>query len=813
VNAESFIERIKKSPWYRGQIVRVHAIPARKARYAQPKHPLPAALRDMLSRLAIEQLYAHQARAVDCAAEGKNFIVVTSTASGKTFCYVLPVFESILKDERKTALLLYPTKALAQDQLRIIGQMAARCEGLSATAGTYDGDTPPALRRKLRDSAAIILTNPDMLHQGILPNHARWSRFFAHLGHVVLDEVHSYRGLFGSNVANVMTRLKRITAHYGADPQFICSSATIANPASHAQELTGREMVLIAEDGSPSGKKFFVLWNPPPLGNWQGRGSPLDEAVQVATELIKADVQVIAFLRTRSSAERLLKSLREKLSAVSPALARAVEGYRGGYLPEERREVERKLARRELLGVASTCALELGIDIGSMDACFIVGYPGTIASTWQQAGRAGRRSEESVVFLMAQNTPIDQYLMHNPRYLFEQSPENAVVDPHNVYVTLGHVKAAAQELPLKDEECPHFGQYAEPLLEILQEDLSVRKINDRWYWSGKGYPASAVNLRSISAITYTVMEEMENRVVGHVDELSAFSQIHDHAVYLHGGETYFVRHLDTQQKVAFVQRQDLDYFTQAVTDASIRVERDEEIRQKRWRISQTGLAPVTVTSVVSMFKKVRFASRQSIGFENLDLPPQELETVAWWILPPQEALMRVRGCGREPTEGLVGIANVLVEVVPLFVMCDAMDIGTAVDSSNMDSPTLFVFDKYPYGMGFSEKAFELTEDIMQATAEIVHGCGCQTGCPSCVGAATPAFALSRIESGTRGRIPDKEAALVLLHEMLELPPYVPKYPAPRQAGEQTQGEIARQERKTATKLPAHIDKKIRDRLK
>lgn len=802
-----------QSPWYRGQIQQVKHIPAREARYAEPEHSLPDALWDMLDCEGVEQLYLHQARGVDCAAEDRDFVVVTSTASGKTYCYVLPIFRSLLEDSQKTALLVYPTKALAQDQLRLVRRLEDRCEGLSALAGTYDGDTPTELRRKLRDEASIIHTNPDMLHQGILPNHSRWSQFFAHLDYVVLDEIHSYRGLFGSHVANVIHRLQRVCEHYGADPQFICSSATIANPLAHAEDLCGRDMELIDEDGSPTGQKRFVLWNPPPLGEWQGRASPLGEAVRLMTELVKADVQVLTFLRSRSSTERLLKAVREKLQGVSPRLADAVAGYRGGYLPEERREVEKKLSNRELLGVASTNALELGIDVGTLDACCIVGYPGTISSTWQQAGRAGRRRDESLVFLIAQNSPIDQYLVSNARYLFEQNPENAVIDPHNVYVTLGHVRSATQELPVREDEIESFGDYARPILEILEEEQSARRIGDRWYWSGGGYPAADVNLRSMSSSTYTVMDEVEDRVIGYVDESSAFTYVHDHAVYLHGGDTYFIRELDTEKKIAFARQEDLEYFTQALTEANIRIEDREQMREKEWRKTRVGMAPVTVTTLVYMFKKVRFGTMESIGYENLDLPPQELETMSWWILPPDEALDLARHYNREPSDGLVGLANVLVEVVPLFAMCDNMDIGTTVDSANMDQPTLFIFDKYPYGMGFSEKAYEMTEDIMQATADVLHGCECQTGCPSCVGAATPAYATSRIESGTRGKIPDKEAALVLLHHMLELEPYVPKYAPPSASPEGGEGGGEEADRKPSTGLPEHLEKNIRDRLK
>ncbi len=811
MNVDKFLDHVTAAPWYQGQIVEVRRLPAREGEYDEPEHSLPEALRQMLRRVGIERLFVHQARAVDAAAEGEGFVVVTSTASGKSLCYILPVFRSVLEDERATALFIYPTKALAQDQLRMLKELMGACPEVSVTGGTYDGDTPTDQRRSLRDDASLILTNPDMLHQGILPNHGRWSRFFAHLRYVVLDEIHSYRGLFGSNVANTLRRLHRIADHYGAEPQMVCSSATIANPGEHAERLTGRPMRLIDNDGSPGGTKCFVLWNPPRLGTAAGRRSPLTEAVTLMTELIKDDVQVIGFCRTRRGAERLYRACREQLAEVSPHLADAVKAYRGGYLPEERREVERKLPARELLGVASTNALELGIDIGSLDACLVVGYPGTIASTWQQAGRAGRGTEESLVFLIAQNAPVDQFLMQTPRYIFEESPENAVIDPDNAYVACNHLQTAVHELPVKRGESELFGEYTEALLQIMEENRMARRIEDRWYWTGQGYPAARVNLRSISGTTYTIMDAEEDRVVGYVDEASAFSQVHDNAVYLHRGETYMVSELDIDKKVAFVGREDVDYFTQAITEASIRIEEREEMQSRSWRVSQTGTAPVIVTSCVTMFKKVRFGSRESIGYEELDLPPQDLQTVAWWTLPPEEAVELARHYGREPAEGLVGIANVLVEVVPLFAMCDTMDIGTVVDSSNMDRPTLFVFDKYPQGMGFSEKASELAEDVMQATVEIIHGCECRTGCLSCVGAAVPPSSFSAVESGTRGNIPDKEAALVLLHHLLELDPYVPKY-APPSAAEPEESQPP--ERPAPKKrLPASIEKNIRDQLK
>ena len=480
-------------------------------------------------------------------------------------------------------LFIYPTKALAQDQLRGLAAWQNEDLGIQFMCGTYDGDTPQSLRRKLRDGGNVILTNPDMLHQGVLPNHSRWHRFFTQLKYVVIDEVHAYRGVFGSHLANVLRRLTRICNHYGASPQFICSSATIDNPRQHAERITGKSMELVNNDGAPHGPKRFILWNPPPLeraatgrtGDWRvggDRRSSRREAVELMSSLVQAGIQTIAFVRTRLAAELIFKDCRDRLKHVSRKLADSVHAYRGGYLPEERREIERKLSTGEILGVSSTNALELGIDIGSLDACILVGYPGTIASLWQQAGRAGRGRDESAVFLVGQNAPMDQYLMTHSRYLFGQSPEQAIVDPDNPHIIVGHLKCATNELPLSDEDSELMGPYASAVLELLEEDESVRHIDENWYWASSDYPAAKVNLRNIAGPVYTIQDEsQEERVIGTMDEISALSQVHDHAVYLHGAETYFVNRLDVSQKIAFVERRDLDYYTQSVQTSEIRI--------------------------------------------------------------------------------------------------------------------------------------------------------------------------------------------------------------------------------------------------
>ncbi len=491
---EAFLNGIRSAPQYAGQIVSVRELPARRARFADTAEPLLSPLQQALKGLGVERLYCHQAEAIDHVRRGTNVVIVTGPASGKTLCYNIPVVEALIEDERATALMIYPTKALAQDQLRHLSKFHIPEQGMEFVSGTYDGDTPQDVRRMLRNSAGVILTNPDMLHQGILPQHGRWNRFFSHLRHIVIDEVHAYRGVFGSHLANVIRRLGRICRHYGSSPQFICCSATIGNPQEHAERICGQSVELVSDDGAPCGPKRFVLWNPPLLRavvpgqphRWQlggTRRSSIREAIGLMAALVEQEIQTITFVRTRLYAELVFKGCRERLERISRRLARSVRAYRGGYLPEERREIERRLAGKQILGVSSTNALELGIDIGTLDACILVGYPGTIASLWQQAGRAGRGTDEAVVFLVAQNSAIDQYLMMHSAYIFAQNPEQAVVDPDNPHIAVGHIKCAAHELPLGDAEAEGFGPYADAVLELLEEDEMIKHIEEHWYWA------------------------------------------------------------------------------------------------------------------------------------------------------------------------------------------------------------------------------------------------------------------------------------------------------------------------------------------
>jgi DEAD/DEAH box helicase domain-containing protein len=787
MDATTFLERLRNTDFFQNQVVEVKEIPAREPVHQNVSGGLAEPIAVALGRQGINKLYSHQATAIDHIRSGRDIVIVTGTASGKTLCYTIPVMDALLEDNQAppqaaqaggqaTMLFMYPTKALAQDQLRNLNKFQDEELGISFLAGAYDGDTPQNLRRKLRDGGNIILTNPDMLHQGILPHHARWNRFFTHLRYIVIDEVHAYRGVFGSHLANVLRRLMRICQHYGSTPQFICSSATIANPREHAEHITGREMTLVDNDGAPRGSKQFVMWNPPPLAtaasgkshDWRvggDRKSARWEAVQLMSKLVQEGIQTIAFVRTRLAAELIFKDVRDQLRPISRKLAESVHAYRGGYLPEERREIERKLAEGEIMGVASTNALELGIDIGSLDACILVGYPGTVASLWQQAGRAGRGDEEAVVFLVGQNAPMDQYLMTYTDYLFGQDPEQAIIDPDNPHIVVGHLKCAANELPIADGDSALLGPYGKDILELLEEDEVVRHIDTNWYWASSEYPAANVNLRNIAGPVYTIQDEAEGeRVIGTMDEITALSQLHSHAVYLHGADTYFVNRLDLEQKIAFVERRDLDYYTQSVQSSEIRIDEKEEARDVGDALLEYG--DVTVTTSIPMFKKIRFHARDSLGFEKLELPPQTLETVALWYAPPLAAAQLLSDRRMIMGEALIGIANVLIEVAPFFVMCDTQDVGTVVDSRNLNRDALFLHDRTPGGMGYARRCLDCFDELLETVATVIRNCGCEDGCPSCVGSAVPAFAMTDLDSAVRGRIPDKKAALTLLEAVL-----------------------------------------------
>lgn len=791
-----FLADVSAGRHYDGQIVRDEVLPARAARTAPLSMPLPPALEEALQTLEISALYTHQTQAIEAARRGENFVVVTGTASGKTLCYNLPILEKRLEEPGSKALYLYPTKALAQDQLRGLLRLQ-EAGGLKFRCGTYDGDTPSSQRASLRDRGDFILTNPDMLHAGILPSHAKWAPFFERLRYVVIDEIHTYRGVFGSNVANVLRRLGRICAHYGSAPQFLCASATIANPGELGEKLCGAPIGVIDDDGSPRGSKHFVLWNPPlldrrrehpaearlaarertsgeaePEAAAMTRRSSNSEAMHLLSALIRQGVPTIAFVRARVLAELMLRYTQDDLARRAPRLVPSVRAYRGGYLASERREIEQQLFGGELLGVIATSALELGIDVGGLDACLLVGYPGSISATWQRAGRAGRSKGKSLALMVAGDGPIDQYLMHHPDYLFGKSPESAVIDANNPYILAKHLRCAAAELPLTLAQARAWDTYAPALLQLLAEEGGLRHAGEAFYWCGAGSPSRDVSLRNVGDETYSIVDVERNAVIGSIDQNYAFTTAHTGAVYLHEAETYFIENLDLAKHVAWARRAETDYFTQSVSDAQIQI--DETDDEKTVIAAGAGIGGVTVTISIGMYKKVKFGSLDSLGVGKLDLPPQVLETTACWLVPPHSALARLRECGRMPLEGLLGVANALVGVLPLRVLCDAGDVGALVDSSQLGAPALFIYDKFAGGLGFSQRAYDDLERLLGAARDLIGECPCADGCPSCVGSAAKTYTYYDSGGEAHARIPDKEAALIVLHEVLGLEPYVPR---------------------------------------
>jgi len=766
-----FLESLRREDWYRGQIVHIERIAAREARYARPVPPLPPVLEEALASLGVKRLYTHQVAAREALRNGLNIVVVSGTASGKTLCYNIPVLESLLEDPSTRALYLFPTKALAQDQRKSLeGLLAATGLEKEVKVGTYDGDTTPPSRRRLRKEASIILSNPDMLHQGILPYHAKWSGFFKNLEYVVIDEIHAYRGVFGSHVGNVLRRLKRVCRHYGSAPRFVCCSATISNPREFAEKLTGERVRLVDDDGSPRGEKAFVFWNPPYLDSTRSeRRSSNVEGMRLLVKLVESGIQTILFTKARVVAELIYRYASDELAAGGKGLEKRIAPYRGGYLPEERRRIEKELFEGRLLGVVSTNALELGIDVGALDASVLVGFPPTIASAWQQAGRAGRGTKDSLTVAVAYNDPIDQYLVHHPEYFFGTSPESAIIDPENPYVLVSHLGCAAFELPLSDADREYFGPASEGLTQILEEESYLKGIDGRWYWSSSDHPGRKVSLRTISGDSYTIADESRgNEVIGTVDSISALELIYPEAVYMHEGETYFVSDLDLKQKTAFVRKSKVDYYTQPVLDSHVKLVKPTREHVHGGRRVLLGDCSVKWRTVG--FKKVKFYTLESIGYKKLDLPELGLDTVSFVLLFEEPSI------GGEPVprgqfiEGLQGVRNLMVSVLPIFAMCDRQDIGGVVDSSNFGSPAIFLYDRYPGGIGYAEKAFLETGRLLRSCYEMVIGCQCEDGCPSCVGLPVLLPAQQQDPDLWNGRlIPNKKTATLILEDLLRLP--------------------------------------------
>ncbi len=706
----------------------VRRIDERPARYGEWPEGLDPRLTGALARRGIARPYVHQAAAIERALSGQPCVVVTPTASGKTLCYNVAVLDGILRDESARALYLFPTKALAQDQLDEL-QGLIDSMGVDVRTFTYDGDTSPEARRAVRQAGHIVLTNPDMLHTGILPHHTKWRQLFENLQYVVIDELHTYRGVFGSHVANVLRRLRRICQFYGSDPTFILCSATIANPAELASALVGEDVALIAENGAPSGERVVVVHNPPVVNRQLGiRQSSLHAARDIGARLIRAGVQTIVFAPSRVRVELLLTYLRETLRS-KPGDSERVTGYRGGYLPNERRRIERGLRDGTVRGVVATNALELGIDIGGMGASVAMGYPGALASLWQQFGRAGRANDASLCVLVTSANPLDQYVAAHPDFLFEGAMESGLVDPDNLFVLANHLKCAAFELPFTAGEA--FGAHTDELLDILCEEGVLQRSGNRYYWMSEAYPAEQVSLRTASTDNFVIIEEGPRpRVIGECDRPSAPTLIHKDAIYIHRGQQFEVQRLDWEDKKAYVRPVDVDYYTDAELAVELKVLegfRDSEARGMRAEVGE-----VAITFLATIFKKVRLHTHENVGWGKIAIPEETMHTSACWFtfdgVPD--------GIGRDALAGgLAGIAHLAKNLAPVFCLCDARDIGSEaqVRSPHTEKPTVYLYDTVPGGVGLAERLFEVRQQLIQKCMETVSACECRDGCPGCIG--------------------------------------------------------------------------------
>jgi DEAD/DEAH box helicase domain-containing protein len=736
-----------------------------------PKHAdYPAGIDPRLTKAmasrGLERLYTHQAAAIEHVLAGRNIVITTPTASGKTLCYNVPVLNGILENPASRALYLFPTKALAQDQLAELdklSQLMSTSAGAEVGVFTYDGDTPQDARRAIRGRAHVVLTNPDMLHSGILPHHPRWAKLFENLRYIVIDELHAYRGVFGSHLGNVLRRLRRICRHYGSEPTFICCSATIANPVELAESLVEQPFSLVDESGAPRGEKWFLFVNPPIVNQQLGiRRSYIAQTRSVALEFLRRGLQVIVFAQSRLSTEILTRYLKDAHEG-EPGASDVIRGYRGGYLPHRRREIEKGLRDGTVRGVVSTNALELGIDIGALDVAVLAGYPGTIASTWQRAGRAGRRESRSAAVMVASSAPLDQFVVRHPSYFFDASPEHALINPDNLQILVDHVKCGAFELPFTTDEL-YGHENLQEILGVLAEEGLVHLSRPggedqtgQWHWTSESYPADAVSLRSVSSDNFVIVDRTDTtRVIGETDFNSALEILHPKAIYIVEGKLFQVEELDIVGRKAYVRHIDCDYYTDAITYSRVTV---------LDTFGEEGAAPrpawshgeVHVVSRVVGFKKIKFYTNENVGSGELDLPERQMHTTSYWLTLPREMMTALPYQADDRRDGVVGLSFAMRQIAQLLLMCDGHDIGISLgpgsdlaetdqagrtalrpaawarSDADGDEPRIFVYDNYPGGIGFSQPLFKMHADLVARTRELIAGCPCESGCPSCVG--------------------------------------------------------------------------------
>jgi DEAD/DEAH box helicase domain-containing protein len=754
MNLVQVLESLRTDPETAAGVVHWETIPARPPKTKPFPDFIDRRLVDALGRRGISSLFSHQREAIERIHAGKNVVVVTPTASGKTLCYNLPVVNRILADPEARALYLFPTKALSADQVDELHGLVTEL-GVDIKTYTFDGDTPQDARRAIRSAGHIVVTNPDMLHAGILPHHTKWIKLFENLRYVVIDEVHQYRGIFGSHLANLIRRLRRICDFYGSNPQFICCSATIANPDELASKLIEAPVEKVDDNGAPTGEKHFILYNPPVINPELGlRKSAVNESVRLASRFISQRIQTIIFGRYRMQVEIILTYLKERFRK---EYGRGIEiaGYRGGYLPNERRAIEQGVRSGQITGVVSTNALELGIDIGSLDVSIMCGYPGSIASVWQQSGRAGRKTGVSAAILVATSSALAQFLMEHPEYFFHSTPEAGIIDPDNLIIHSSHIKCAAFELPVWMGE--KIGpEPVDDLMKYFEERRIVRQAGDKYYWSSDIYPANEVSLRSASPENFVILNRTDHdRVIGEIDYFSAPEFLHPEAIYIHGARTFQVKELDWEGRRAYVEEAAVDYYTDAEDKTDLKVlEADEE---RPFGDSLIGHGDVALTRVVVLFKKVKFHTHENVGSGPVSLPEQEMHTTAFWFRFPPDLAIVGNLTESNLGGGLRGVANLLQNIAPLWLMCDPRDIRalSRVRDPFTGAPTIFVYDNVPGGVGFAKKLYGMAPDIFQACLSHLTKCGCSDGCPSCAGPP--------LEVGYRG----KSATADVLRLMLD----------------------------------------------
>ena len=757
------LEILKDIGYKNDSIKAIKHVPAQEGKFRDYPDDVHPALRQALVDKGFNQLFSHQRSTWEELKEGKNVVVVTPTASGKTLCYNLPVLDAIMKEPSTRALYLFPTKALSQDQQAELDDINARLPE-EVRVFTYDGDTPQDARKAIRARGHIILTNPDMLHAGILPHHTKWIKLFENLKYVVIDELHSYRGIFGSHLANVLRRLRRVARFYGANPQFILSTATIANPAEMAERMIEAPVALVDDNGAPRGGKYIVFYTPPVVNAALGiRRSYVNESRRVASIFLKNGLQTIVFAGSRLITEVLLTYLKEDIETTIQKEG-LIRGYRGGYLPLKRREIEKGLRTGEILGVVSTNALELGIDIGTLDVAVLAGYPGTIASTWQRAGRAGRKTGLSAAVLVATSSPLDQFIINNPEYFFSKSPEMALINPDNLSILVSHVECAAFELPFEDGEKFGRAEIAE-ILNFLEEDKLLHHSKDKWFYTSEAYPADAISLRSISSDNFVVVDITgEAKVIAEVDFTAALTALHPKAVYIVEGEQYFVEKLDFEERKAYVKRTDIDYYTDAIDYTKITVLDIFDRKGIEAGAGRISHGEVHVATQVVGFKKIKFHTQENVGAGDLQLPQNEMHTTAYWLTVPSVVMQSVPFPAEQRINGLFGLAYLLHHISPIFMMCDLHDVGVSIgDNTTGESlpprlaparpgpatqgqdeipramdpdfePNIFIYDNYPGGIGLSPSLFSLEGRLLEHALKTLEACPCRDGCPSCVGA-------------------------------------------------------------------------------